>query len=178
MSENSSGRDRKRKGKVIEWILSLQKEARARIWILGVWREGTLHRLSLHRSHCLMPASPAPSPAQLPAQMPVLLASSTSRGEDGDEDMGNGGTLLPSAPLPRRIAPLACSEVSARVRRSGGQVQQGNRCALSAPPYALPHPGPSHEVAALGSILVYLALGPGPPVRPARQLRRSLQSTA
>lgn len=45
-------------------------------------------------------------------------------------------------------------------------------------PYTLPHPGPSHEVAALGSILVYLALGPGPSVRPACQLSRSLQSTA
>ena len=98
MSENSCGRERRGKGKVTEWILSLEKEARARTWILGMGREGTLHRLRLNRSHCLMPASPAPSPAQLPAQMPVLLASSASCGEEGDEDLGNGGISAFSSP--------------------------------------------------------------------------------
>lgn len=116
-----------------------EKEARARIWILGVGREGTLHILRLNQSHCSMPASATPSPAQLPAQMPVLLASSTSCGEEGNEDVGNGGTLLPSALLPRRITPSACPEVPARVRRSGSQVQQGTGCALTAPPYTLSH---------------------------------------
>lgn len=34
----------------------------------------------------------APALSQLRAQMPALLAPSTSYGEEGDEDMGNGGT--------------------------------------------------------------------------------------
>lgn len=141
MSENSCGRERRGKGKATEWTLSLGKEARARIWIPGVGREGTLHRLRLNQSHCSMPASPTPSPAQLPAQMPVPLASSTCCGEEGDEDVGNGDTLLPSALLPRRSAPLACPEVATRVRRSGSQVQQGT--AVPSPPLLTLCPTPA-----------------------------------
>lgn len=68
---------------------------------------------------------------------------------------------------------------------SGGQeaqVQAGDNCALTTPSHILLHSGPSHEVAALGSILVYLALGPipvpVPQVRPSCQLSGSLQSPA
>lgn len=69
MSENSCGREQRGKGKVTEWTLSLGKEARARIWGLGVGREGTLHRLSLNQGHCLMPTSPTPAPSPLPGSL-------------------------------------------------------------------------------------------------------------
>lgn len=119
MSENSCRSERRGKGKVIEWILYLGKEARTRIWGLGVGREATLHLLRLSQGHCLMLASPTPLPHPSSRPRCLPLAPSTSCGEEGDEDVGNGGNLLPPAPLPRRIAHSACPEVPARVRRSG-----------------------------------------------------------
>lgn len=78
MSENSCGRERRGKGKVTEWTLSLGKEARARIWVLGVGREGTLHILrlkpkSLLDASFLHPCPPAPSPAPCPASFLSFL---------------------------------------------------------------------------------------------------------
>lgn len=48
MSENSCRSERRGKGKVTEWTLPLGKEARARVWGLGMERESTLHILKLN----------------------------------------------------------------------------------------------------------------------------------
>lgn len=62
--------ERRREGH--RWTRSLEKEAKARLWVLGVGREGTLSILRLSQSHCLMPASPTPSsPAPSPDACPA-----------------------------------------------------------------------------------------------------------
>lgn len=88
--------------------------------------------------------------------------------------------LLSPAPLPKGIVHTLALKSQPE---SGGQEargQQGNKCALRLPASHSGPPGPSHEVAALGSILVYLALTPGPiaPLWPSCQLSGTLQSPA
>lgn len=72
MSENSCRSERRRKGKVVEWTLSLGKEARIKIWELEVGREGTLHMLRLNQGHCSMAVSlsPLPHPSSWPRCLP------------------------------------------------------------------------------------------------------------
>lgn len=74
------------------------------------------------------------APSQLPAQMPVLLVPSTCLGEELNEDVGNGGTLLPPASLPRRTAhsPTLKSQPESGGQEAGGQ--QGDNCAYTFPP--------------------------------------------
>ena len=63
---------------------------------LAMRREGPLHILRLSQGQCLMLASPTPPPptlSQLLAQMPALPAPPTSCGEEGNEGVGNGGSL-------------------------------------------------------------------------------------
>lgn len=70
-------------------------------------------------------------------------------------------SFCPPAPLPRRIACSACPDFPARLRRSESLgAGRGTIVSLTTPLHTLPSPSPSHEVAALGSILVYLALIP------------------
>lgn len=98
--------------------------------------------------------------------MPTLLALS-ARSRERDKDV---------AP-PTRIAPLPALPFQPG---SGGQKVQectGEQWCLSPSPLpSLPHCNPSHEVTALGSIFMHLALIS--PVRPSRQLSGSLQSSA
>lgn len=70
--------------------------------------------------------------------------------------------LLPLGPC-LGFAHSACPEVPARLRTSGGQgAGRGTIVPFITPPDTLPLPGSSHEVAALGWILVYLAFLPAP----------------
>lgn len=68
--------------------------------------------------------------------------------------------FCPSALLARKTSHSTCPDLPARVRRSGSPSAGGGTIVpLTAPPHT-PHRSPSHEVAALGTILVYLALIP------------------
>lgn len=64
------------------------------------------------------------------------------------------------------------------LRGQEARVQAGGQLFPSNPPHTVPHSGPSHEIAALGSVLVYFTLIPVAPVRPSSQLGGSLQSPA
>ena len=75
MSENCCGSERRGKEKVMEWTLSSGKEARTRIWGLGMERKGILHMVEsvrLNQGHCLMSACPAalPFPSSWPRCLP------------------------------------------------------------------------------------------------------------
>jgi len=119
-----------------------------------------------------------PAPSQLLTQMPALLAPSTSCGEEGDEGVGNDGTLCLQVPGPGELLTQPALKFQP-VRGSGGQgAGRGTIVPFTTPPDTLPLPGSSHEVATLGSILVYLAFIPIPPVWPSCQLSGALQSPA
>lgn len=119
-----------------------------------------------------------PALSQLPSQMPALLAPSASYGEEGGESVGNDATLCLQVPCPGELLTQPALKFQP-VRGSGSQgAGRGTTVPFTTPPDALPLPGSSHEVATLGSILVYLAFVPIPAVGPSCQLSGSLQSPA
>lgn len=130
----------------------------------------------------VLAVSPYPPPYthSWPREMPVLPAPLTSHAEEKDEVVGLGGLLSPPAPV-CQITHSNHPEIPPTESRGEENQVQAEGQAGALPHAALcpaPHPGPSHEVATLGSILVYLALSPRPSVWPTRQLGRSLQSPA
>lgn len=178
MSENSCRSKRKGKSKVKAGTL-LREESQDQDMETG-GREGRYHSYTETQLRSLLDAS-FPNPAasfQLLAQMPALLIPSTSCGEEGDEGVGNDGTLCLQVPGPGELLTQPALKFQP-VRGSGGQgAGRGTIVPFTTPPDTLPLPGSSHEVATLGSILVHLAFIPIPPVWPSCQLSGSLQSPA
>ena len=169
--------ERRGKGKAMEWILSLGKEARTRIWGLGAGNKGTLHVLSLSKVTAWrqLPQAPWPGPAPGPDTWPSSSINFLQNW--GGWGCGEWWHPLPPGPLPTRIGHLACPEVPARVRRSCSQGPGwGENCALLCYPDTLSDSWSSHEVANLGLIVVYLTFLPVSLVWLSCQLSRLLQS--
>lgn len=148
----------------------------------GDWRWGGRHPLYIETQPRSLLAAGFPRSlalSQPTAQMPAVLVPSTCLGQERNEDVGNSGTLLPPTPLSGRTVHLPA--LKSQTESGDQEARTSSGTTVSQAPLLLPQ-GPSHEVAALGSILVYLTLIPVPisipPVWPSCQLSRSLQSPA
>lgn len=144
----------------------------------GDWRWGGRHpSYTETQPRSLFAAGfPRPlAPSQPAAQMPALLVPSTCLGQKRNEDVGNSGTLLPPTPLSGRT--VHSPALKSQTESGDQEARTSSGTTVPQAPRLLPQ-DPSHEVAALGSILVYLALVsvpiPIPPVWPSCQLSRSL----
>lgn len=148
----------------------------------GGGEEGTLHILRLNQGHCLLLASPDPWPRPSPQPRCLLCwfpQLSTCLGQERNEDVGNSGTFLPPTPFSGRT--VHSPALKSQTESGDQEARTSSGTTVPQAPLLLPQ-GPSHEIAALGSILVYLTLIPVPisipPVWPSCQLSRSLQSPA
>lgn len=131
---------------------------------LGVGRDGTFHILRFSQS--LLAASFPNPPAPSWTQVPALLTPSASCREEGNEDVGNGGTLClrPSCPGELLTQPALKSQPE-----SGDQeapVQAAEQLYPHHPP-TLPHPAPHMRLQLLARSLCIL---PGLAILPAEQI--------
>lgn len=87
--------------------------------------------------------SKPPAPSQLLAQMPTLLAPSTSCGEEGGEDAGNGGTLCLWVPCPGELLTQPALKFQPEAGGQEARVQAGEQLCPSPPLLTLcPTPAP------------------------------------